>query len=174
MLSNPNLKESEWEDWCKYDAAIPSKKGAPTKLLRVLCDVGNPDEYKDLSKDGCGAYRKGDSHKGQFIWKTKKGKYMVAPVYAHASKAKVFAALKSNPDCAEVCGFFRQNCLVEIPNDVVDKSGKMLLKAGVYRSNSARSNGQVAITNSDGISPNPISIQYLMPAGMKRIKLDTV
>ena len=99
---------------------------------------------------------------------------MVAPVYAHASKAKVFAALKNNPDCAEVCGFFRQNCLVEIPNDVVDKSGKELLKAGVYRSNSIKANGQAQLTNSDGVSPNPISIQYLMPAGMKRVKLDTL
>ena len=174
VLSNPDLKESEWEDWCKYEAAIPSKNGAPTKLLRVLCEVGSPEEYKDLSKDGCGAYRKGDSHKGQFIWKTQKGKYMVAPVYAHASKAKVFAALKSNPDCAEVCGFFRQNCLVEISNDVIDKSGKMLLKSGIYKSNTIMSDGRAKFTNSDGISTNPISIQYLMPAGMKRIKLDTV
>lgn len=173
-MSNPKLSESEWEDWCKNNAAIPSKNGAPTKLLRVLCDAGNPEEYKDLSKDGCGAYRKGDSHKGQFIWKTKQGRYVVAPVYAHASKAKVLAALKNNPDCAEVCGFFRQNCLVEIPNDVVDKSGKMLLKAGVYRSNSIWASGHAQLTNSDGVSPNPISIQYLMPAGMKRIKLDTV
>ena len=99
---------------------------------------------------------------------------MVAPVYAHASKAKVFAALKSNPDCAEVCGFFRQNCLVEISNDVIDKSGKMLLKSGIYKSNTIKSIGYVKFTNSDGISTNEISIQYLMPAGMKRIKLDTV
>ena len=174
VLSNPDLKESEWEDWCKYKAAIPSKNGSPTKLLRVLCDVGSPEEYKDLSKDGCGAYRKGDSHKGQFIWKTKKGKYEVAPVYAYASKSKVLAELKSNPDCVEVCGFFRQNCLVEIPNDVVDKSGKTLLKSGIYKSNTIKSDGRAKFTNSDGISTNPISIQYLMPAGMKRIKLDTI
>lgn len=174
VLSNSDLSESEWEDWCKNNAAIPSKNGAPTKLLRVLCDAGNPEEYKDLSKDGCGAYRKGDSHKGQFIWKTKQGRYVVAPVYAHASKAKVLASLKNNPDCAEVCGFFRQNCLVEIPNDVVDKSGKMLLKSGIYKSNSIRADGYGYLENSDGISSKPISIQYLMPAGMKRIKLDII
>ena len=174
VSSNPNLTESEWEDWCKYKAAIPSKNGEPTKLLRVLHDVGAPDEYKDLSKDGCGAYRKGDSHKGYFIWKTKRGRYVVAPVYVHSSKSKVFGALKNNPDCAEVCGFFRQNCLVEIPNDVVDKSEKTLLKAGVYKSNTIQTNGGAKLTNADGVSKAGIRIQYLMSAGMKRIKLDTV
>lgn len=174
VLSNPDLNESEWENWCKYDAVIPSKNGAPTKLLRVLCGAGNPEEYKDLSKDGCGAYRKGNLHKGQFVWKTKQGCYVVTPVYAFESKIKVWDDMRRDPNCEEICGFFRQNCLVEIPNDVYDSKGVLKLKAGVYRSNTIRADGLVKLTNSDGFSPNPISIQYLMSAGMKRITLNTI
>ena len=166
--------EAEWEDWCRHEAAIPSKNGSPTRLLRVLVAIGNPDEYKDLSKDGCGAYRKGDSHKGQFIWKNKKGRYVVASVYAHASKAKVFDDLQNNPNCSEICGFFRTNCLVKIPNDVVGKNGTLLLKAGFYKSNTIKTDGRAKLTDTNGISPNPISLQYLMPAGMRRIESNTM
>ncbi len=50
----------------------------------------------------------------------------------------------------------------------------MPVPSGIYKSNTIMSDGRAKFTNSDGISTNPISIQYLMPAGMKRIKLDTV
>ncbi len=165
--------EPEWENWCKYEAAIPSKNASPTRLLRVLVEIGNPEEYKDLSKDGCGAYRKGDSHKGQFIWKNRKGRYIVAPIYAHASKAKVLDDLQNNPDCAEICGFFRTNCLVKIPNDVADKDGKFLLKAGFYKSNTIKTEGRVKLTNPNGIITE-IGLQHLMNAGMKRVETNTI
>lgn len=172
--SNPNLSESEWEDWCRHEASIPSKSGKATRLLRVQCAVGDPAEYKDLSKDGCGAYRKGKSHKGQYIWKTKGGRYVVTPVYTFASKIRVYDDMRRDPNCEEICGFFRQNCLVEIPNDVYDNKGVLKLKAGIYRSNTIKTGGQVNLTTPNGIKFKGISIQYLMPAGMKRITLDTI
>ena len=172
--SNPSLSESEWGDWCENEASIPSKSGKPTRLLRVQCAVGDPAEYKDLSKDGCGAYRKGKSHKGQYIWKTKEGRYVVTPVYTFASKTRVYDDMRRDPNCEEICGFFRQNCLVEIPNDVYDNKGVLKLKAGIYRSNTIMTSGYMKVTSPDGFSPSPISIKYLIESGMKRITLDTI
>ena len=76
-------------------------------------------------------------------------------------------------DCSEICGFFRTNCLVKIPNDVVDKDGKLLLKAGFYKSNTIKASGQVKLTDPNG-SEKVIGIQRLMPAGMKRIDTNTI
>ena len=82
--------------------------------------------------------------------------------------------MRRDPNCEEICGFFRQNCLVEIPNDVYDNKGVLKLKAGIYRSNTIKTNGQVNLTTPNGIKFNGISIQYLMSAGMKRITLNTI
>lgn len=168
--------EAEWEDWCKYEAAIPSKNGSPTRLLRVLCKTKDDAErFKDLSKDGCGAYRKSKSHKGQFIWKDNKGNYLVAPVYIYSSKQKVYAELKNNPKCMGICDFFKTGCLVKISNEVVDeKKNRLWLKAGFYNLNSIAKEKRVYLTDVNGQEHKKIPLQHLMNAGMKRVETNTI
>ena len=64
---------------------------------------------------------------------------------------------------------------MKIPNGFGEKEGKLLLKAGFYKSNTIiTKTGFVKLTDTNGISPNPISLQYLMPAGMRRIESNTI
>ena len=79
-------------------------------------DVGQPKEYKDLSKDGTGAYRKAlKGHKGQIVYVEtsidKKGKtketVQVRPVYAFESQSIVGKELaKKLGDKYRIIGFF--------------------------------------------------------------------
>ena len=166
-----NPTEQEWVNWCN-NVRIPSKNGEGTRIIRVQVFVGNPDEYKDLSKDNCGAYRKGDAHKGQIIWKSKNGKYYVAPIYTHASKQTVLEQLKQNKDFLEIAGVFRSRCLVKLEDDVYNDAGISLLPKGIYLLNTIWTNGFAVLTNANGIKKSPISVNYLMQAGMKRITME--
>ncbi len=169
VATNPS--EQEWKDWCE-NLRIPSKNGEGSRVIRVLKYVGEPDEYKDLSKDGCGAYRKGDNHKGQIIWQTKGGKYKVAPIYVHASKRRILEALKSNPDFEKVAGEFRIHCLVKLDKPAVNDKGEELIADGIYTLNTIKTAGKAILTNPNGIKAPEININYLMQAGMRRIKMD--
>ena len=165
-----NPTEEEWRNWCEI-ARIPARRGEGTRIKRALVFVGNPDEFKDLSKDACGAFRRGTAHKGQIIWKTKTGKYCVAPIYVHASKQTVIDELKKNKDFAEIAGIFRSHCLVEIADDVYNKDGIPLLDKGIYMLNTIIYTGPCILTSPNGEKNKAISINYLMQAGMKRITL---
>lgn len=163
--------EFEWINWCE-NLRLPSKFGTGTRVKRVLVKVGKPDEYKDLSKDGTGAYKRGKTHKGQIVWKDSKGKYKVAPIYAHSSKIQVVQELKKHGDFADICGVFKSGCLVKFDDDVKNDKNEILLKKGVYTLNTIRSDGFCKLADSNCVSGNPIGINNLMNAGMKRIKLD--
>lgn len=164
-----NPDESAWRKWCE-EVRLPSKSGLGARIMRVLVYYGEADEYKDLSKDGCGAYRKGDGHKGQVIWESVDGKYYVEPVYVHASKAGVMAALNANPKKKRICGMFNSHCTVDV-GDVYNDKGDFILPAGRYMVNTIRSDNQCVLTNADGEKRNPININYLMRAGMRRVDL---
>lgn len=167
---NDNPTEQEWKDFCNT-VKMPSKNGNGSRLKRILLLVGNTAEYKDLSKDGCGAYRKGDSHKGQIIWKTKSGKFKVEPIYAHSSRAKVSKELMKKPEFDSVAGIFRTGCLVEFKNDVMNDKDEFLLERGIYSLNTIRSDGMMKCTTSNGIPSKPININYFMEAGMRCVIL---
>ncbi len=166
-----NPSEDEWKRWCE-NVRLPSKHGEGTRIIRITTIVGSPAEYKDLSKDSCGAFRKGDAHKGQIIWKSKAGKYFVAPIYVHASKQTVLEELKRNKDFEEIAGVFRAHCLVKIESDVVNDKGDLLLASGFYMLNTIKAKGETILTNPNGIKSKAININYLMKAGMKRITMD--
>ena len=168
ISSNPD--ENEWRNWCDT-VRLPAKEGIGSRIIRVLVYVGSPEEYKDLSKDRCGAFRKGDAHKGQIIWEDKNGKYKVAPVYVHSSKAGIIKSIKGNPNFTRVAGFFRSHCLVEIGNPVQNDKGMLLLSPGRYMLNTIMTIGTAVLTSSSGEKSSPININYLMKAGMRRIDI---
>ena len=168
---NTNPSEQDWINFCDT-VRMPSKFGKGALIKRILVYVGKPTEYKDLSKDGCGAYRKGDTHKGQIIWKTKSNKYKVEPIYAHASKTKLEKELKNNPDFLEIVGFFKSGCLVHIQNDVVNNKDEFIIPSGIYSLNTIKTEGNIVLTNSNGEKQNAININYIMKAGMTRITIN--
>lgn len=164
-----NPDEEAWINWCD-NARMPSESGMGSRITRVLVYVGTPDEYKDLSKDACGAFRKGDYNKGQIVWENKSHKYIVAPIYVHSSRKAVMESVVNNPDFLRIAGIFRKHCLVKIDDSVLDKNGAILLSAGVYMVNTIQSNGFTVLTDSNGVKSQSININYLMKAGMKLIR----
>ena len=168
-FARTNPSEDEWRKWCG-ECRLPSKNGIGTRVIRVLLNYGEPAEYKDLSKDGRGAFRRGDGHKGQIVWESTDGKYYVVPIYVHASKAKLLAELDANPKKKRVCDIFTSHCMVKIGNTYNDK-GELLLPEGVYMVNTIWSIGQCVLTSANGDKSKPININYLMKAGMRKVSV---
>jgi len=118
--------EATWKTFCE-SFAQRRKDGTPgARVIKVLVDVGEPDEYKDLSKDGTGAWRKakGD-HQGQIIYTDAEGNLAVRPVYAHASIKQEMQALG---DKSQVHWFVRSKCLIRLHNELAQADYKLVIK----------------------------------------------
>jgi len=105
--------EQAWIQFCG-SFALPRKEGgqgSPVKFVTV--DVGEAAEYKDLSKDGTGAYRKGlKGHKGQVVYLDQFGKLSVDPIYAHGSVAKTKSKIDEAGGKSKFIEFFQSGCAV--------------------------------------------------------------
>src|SRR5665213_451556 len=172
--------EGAWKNFCEH-FNLPRKDGSTgSRVLSVLMNVGQPKEYKDLSKDGTGSYRKAlKGHKGQIVYVEtsvdKKGEAketaQVRPVYAFESQSQVSKELAEKfGDKCRVIGFFQSGCFVEDELEV--PHAKKPLKAGVYRLNTIRADRQVQLTSADGKTYPDIPffhISKLLTAGFKRV-----
>jgi len=159
--------EISWNEFCqgfclrRKDGSL----GSPVKFVRV--NVGAPDEYKDLSKDGTGAFRRAfQGHKGQFVYLDTKGKPRVRPVYAFESDQKVRAELAETVGQAAIKGFFQSGCLVEIEKQIPHSSTP--LSPGKYKLNTILTDGRAKVTDSSGKMSLPISLEKMFAAGFKR------
>jgi hypothetical protein len=79
--------EANWKTFC--DSFAQKRKGgiAGARIIKVWVYAGEPDEFKDLSKDGTGAWRKAkDDHQGQIIYSDIDGNLAVKPVCANVFK----------------------------------------------------------------------------------------
>ena len=90
----------------------------------------------------------------------------------HASKRRILEALKNNPDFEKVAGEFRIHCLVKLDKPAVNDKGEELIADGIYTLNTIKTAGKAILTNPNGIKAPEININYLMQAGMRRIKMD--
>ncbi len=160
--------EQQWLGFCK-DLRVPRKDGTQgSRVLRVLMDVGGAEEYRDLSKDGSGAWRKAKKgHRGQIIYLDGKGVPRVRPIYVFESPAIVAASLKKQG--TKTIGFFQSGCTVSVSKEVAH--AKMPLPAGIYLLNSIRTGGDVKLTRQDGRTHPDIprySLAALVKAGFTR------
>jgi len=144
-------------------------------------NVGEPTEYKDLSKDGTGAYRKAlKGHRGQIVYvetsTDKKGKVketvQVRPIYAFESPALVRKQLRDElGKRCRVVDFFQSGCLIEVTKPVPHT--KLALPPGRYVLNTIISKSKsVKVTNSHGKTYPDIPLYglgALVAAGMKRV-----
>lgn len=112
------LTEESWRKFCE-DVRLPRKNGAfGPRILRVNVNVGEGDEYKDLSKDNTGAYRRGKhSHQGQILHTDASGLAGITPVYAHDSIAKLTTQLRNTPGIT-IHGFVQTGCLISLKSSV--------------------------------------------------------
>ena len=154
--------EADWKIFCKKLSL--SKSGeAPHRVRRVFLDVGTSDEFKDLSKDGTGAYRKGaKGHKGQILYRDAQGKARVRPIYVFESTPKVTEELKASSSAVKIIGVFRSGDRVQLKKDV--QHPKTPLSIGTYTLTTMLADGRAVLKNSAMISLK-ISVSKLLDAG---------
>jgi CRISPR-associated endonuclease Csn1 len=170
--------ESQWKEFCEHITQAP--EGIGSHVRTVLVNLGDPVEYKDLSKDGSGAYKRAlKGHQGQILYTeaviSKKGETKqvvhVRPVYAFESVARVREDLaKTLGKGSKIVGFFQAGCLVEIESEV--PHDKRLLLPGKYTLNTIQTDCRVKLTSQDGTGypEMPIfGLAKLLAAGFKRI-----
>jgi CRISPR-associated endonuclease Csn1 len=159
------VTESEWNEYCDR-FCVTRKDGANASLVRyVTMDAGEITEFKDLSKDGTGAFRKAlKGHKGQFVFIDKKGKARVRPVYAFESLFLVRRDLESKDITLQ--GFFRTGCMVKIDKAVDHPTTP--LEPGAYKLNTILADGRARLTGPSGTLSLPISLDRLLAAGFRR------
>ena len=119
--------QQEWECFCA-DYRKPRKDGSRgPRVVQVTVLVGLPNEYREMSKDGKGMWRKGaGNHQGQIIWRDADGAPQVLPVYAHASITTELRALKEGG--GTILGFFQTGCMVETQNPVPAADYSMVIR----------------------------------------------
>ncbi len=172
--------EAKWKAFCD-NFHLAGKNGSLGSLVRrVLMDVGEPTEYKDLSKDGTGAFRKAlKGHRGQIVYvetsTDKKGKSketaQVRPIYAFDSPALVLRKLREElGERCRIIGFFQSGCLIEVTKPVPHT--KLALPPGRYLLNTIRTGSKdVKVTTSEGKTHPDIpryNLAEMVAAGMRR------
>jgi CRISPR-associated endonuclease Csn1 len=160
-------EEADWRAFCE-SFTIPRPDGSKgSRVKMVTVDVGEADEYKDLSKDGCGAYRKayGSHKKGQVVYRDTTGRYRVRPVYVFESVSAVRNEVRSQGH--HFVEFFQSGCAVSL--DALVEHATTPLPAGVYELSTMRSDGRAKLKNASGKTSLEISIQKLFIAGLARV-----
>jgi CRISPR-associated endonuclease Csn1 len=173
--------EATWRKFCA-EFHIKRKDGTDGPHVEyVTVTVGEPTEYKDMSKDGTGAYRKAlKGHKGQIVYAltttntkgAKKETIEVRPIYAFESFAKVSAALREEFGTAiQVKGVFQSGCMIQTDKETFHATKP--LPPGKYLLNTIRTGSKDAkLTTMDGRTHPVIprySVANLLAAGMKRL-----
>ncbi len=163
LAGDPN--EEQWKQFC---AAYRLKDGA-TAVGRVAVSHGEPNEYGDLSKDGTGQYKRGDPHRGYFVYRDAKEHARVRPVYAFESISKVREELATAG--VQIVDYFYANCPVALERPIT-KNGRTI-PAGRYLC-SMRASGRVKLkrTQCEGVEPHlkkSIGIKDVLAAGLRKL-----
>jgi CRISPR-associated endonuclease Csn1 len=118
--------------WVRFCETFSIKKqdgtdGSPVRFVRVT--VGTPDEYKDLSKDATGAYRKAlKGHRGQIIYWDKEGVLSVRPVFAHGSVVLGRRSVDKLGGKAKFYEFFQSDCAVHTTKEIPPEGYKLVVR----------------------------------------------
>jgi len=141
--------EAKWKAFCE-NFRLAGKNGSPGSLVRrVLMRVGSPTEFKDLSKDGTGAWRKRKKdHRGQIVVAESGDSWRVLPVYVFESSTQKLASFKQAYPDGKTLGFFQSGCLVTVSSEVLHR--KKPLPAGTYKLRTLRDDGYVQIEDQQG------------------------
>jgi len=159
-----------WDAFCyKFEKGeLDSMRGI--KVLKVLQNRKEaPSEFKDMSKDGSGAFRtRKEGHLGQFVYLDAKGKPRVEVVRVFDSIAKVKAEIEARGEGIRVIGFYQSLCLVKLDKPVVH--GVVTLEPGTYQLNTIKKDGQgrAQVTSAGGEKSPEISLGKFLAAGFTR------
>ena len=121
--------ELAWRKFCE-EFHLKCKDGCSgSRVLFVTVNVGEPTEYKDMSKDGTGAYRKAlKGHKGQIVYWDAVGELCVAPIYPHDSLFEKREKINSLGGKSKFYGFFQSDCPVRTKTEIPIDGYKLVIK----------------------------------------------
>ena len=138
-----------------------------SRVRRVSIQIAPDTEYRDLSKDHSGAFRKRKAeHRGQVVFLDAKRKPRVRPVYVFESVAEVQRELDSDVGVLEVVGFFQAGCTVRLKDDVTHASKALM--AGRYVLDKIESDGRATLSDGTDRDPVRITLTALLKAGFHR------
>ena len=161
-------KEEAWLAFCERLSKEGIKPGGPP-VKNVRCIVSAQlTEYADFSKDGTGAWRRGDKNQGWFVCEKKgvEGEYVIEPVYVHQSKTVLEERIRKEGKYSRVVGYFIRDEVVTLDREI---RGIMdPLPAGSFVIRTMKLNGQVEVSNNAGYQYKPVNIKSLMGAGFKK------
>jgi CRISPR-associated endonuclease Csn1 len=169
---NTEPDEAAWKEFCASFRQLRKDGSLGAPIRQVFVNSGEPTEYKDLSKDGSGSYRKAKKgHRGQLIFLNAKGEPHVRPVYAFESLAQVRKNLleEAGPG-SQFYGFFQSGCLVTLDKPAAHP--KHTLPPGKYLLNTIRAGGDVKLTTPEGKTHPDIprySLKMLVASGFRRV-----
>ena len=159
-----------WQHFCKgFRQPGKNGNGALVKAVRLVV-AEDLTEFADLSKgDASPSLRKGDRHRGYYLYADAKGKVRVRPVYVFQSPGKVRKELlaQQGREVAEIIGFFQSGCAVVL-DGAVDHP-KTPLKPGTYKLNSMKLDGRARVTSATGVVSEDIALAKFFAAGLRRV-----
>lgn len=161
--------EKDWLSYCERLSNEGTKPGGPP-VVKVRCIVSEQlTEYADFSKDGAGAWRRGDKNQGWFVCekKGKEGKYAIEPVYVHQSKTVLEECLLKSGKYQRITGFFIRDEVVSLAQAVTGI--KDPLPEGSFVVRSMRADGYVALSVNSGHVFSPVHIDTLMEKGLAKV-----
>jgi hypothetical protein len=171
LSTHAGLTLEQWKAWC----AGYRVGGHGPKVIKVLMTktkANATDEYRDLSKDGTRQLRRGEMHRGYFVYwsptptkkEPDKKRAVVKPVYAFQAESVIGRELRSlgikDPQ------FYESGCAVELLKAV--EHPKTPLSPGQYLLNSIWEQGNVVVTSGTGKVSAPIGLAHMLNAGFKR------
>ncbi len=127
LTTNPD--EVAWRKFCAEFRLKGKDDSSGSRVLFVTVNVGEPTEYKDMSKDGTGAYRKAlKGHKGQIVYWDAAGELCVAPIYPHDSLFQKREKINSLGGKSKFYGFFQSDCPVRTKKEIPMESYKLVIR----------------------------------------------
>jgi hypothetical protein len=160
--------QAAWDNFCRSLAAGTCPELPGRKVLKVTLNRDEElAEFKDLSKDGCGAFRtrKGE-HRGQFVYVDGRGRARVRPVRPFESLVAVKAEVERLAAGGRLVGFFQSMCLVELDQPVTHSD--FVLQPGTYRLNTIKKDGRAQVTSASSEKSPEINLAKLLAAGFRR------
>ena len=167
-FADENPKEADWLTFCERLAKEGLRPGGP-RIIHVRRIVSDElTEYADFSKDGTGAWRKGDKNQGWFVCekKAKEGEYAIEPVYVHQSKTKLEQRILQDGKYSRVVGFFIRDEVVTLDREITGIMDP--LPAGSFVIRSMKLDGRVVLSNNAGYEYNPVNVSNLINAGFAK------
>lgn len=163
-----NPKEADWLNYCEKLASQGTHPNGPC-IKNVRCIVSDDlTEYADFSKDGSGAWRRGDSNQGWFVCQKKGTKiaYAIEPVYVHQSKEALEKQLLCEAKYTKIVDYYVRDQLVVLEAPITGILDP--LPAGKFVIRSMKLNGQVVLSANTGKEYNPVGITKLIESGFKK------